>query len=306
MRSPPFYNATKTNCLTPSTAAALSLTTLYRSSKRTSKRAYNAGYASACRDLLNMIQQGVSAGDSSGSDGQGIAIGRIMDYVEARLEAIRSREEEEDEDEDKERERAGGATSSGPIKPTSAGTAMAPAVTPKHPPATPAHTPSTAPTRLKEMVRPPLPVSPPTHGNHRSQQAPPTPYTPSTVSANASATPSPVMINRAARSRLYALAAAKDPSVVSAAPSPFSFEPPTTALLSPPMDLDVSVGSKRRHNAMSLDSPSPTPAESGPSSKRRTRSSRGAALVASQDQNMMGDAMDVEEEGRERKRVARR
>lgn len=86
----------------------MSLTTLYRSSKRTSKRAYNAGYASACRDLLNMIQQGVSAGDSSGSDGQGIAIGRIMDYVEARLEAIRSREEEEDEDEDKERERAGG------------------------------------------------------------------------------------------------------------------------------------------------------------------------------------------------------
>ncbi|TBU21942.1 hypothetical protein BD311DRAFT_631691, partial [Dichomitus squalens] len=41
-------------------AAALSLTTLFRSSKTASKRAYNAGYAAACHDLLNMIQQGVS------------------------------------------------------------------------------------------------------------------------------------------------------------------------------------------------------------------------------------------------------
>ena len=34
-----------------------------------------------------------------------MTIGRIMDYIEARLEAIKSREEEEDEDEEKERER---------------------------------------------------------------------------------------------------------------------------------------------------------------------------------------------------------
>ncbi|OCH88898.1 hypothetical protein OBBRIDRAFT_715987, partial [Obba rivulosa] len=65
-------------------AAALSLTTLYRSSRRTSKRAYNAGYAAACQDLLLMIQQGVSTGES----GPGMSIGRIMDYIEARLEAI--------------------------------------------------------------------------------------------------------------------------------------------------------------------------------------------------------------------------
>ena len=47
-----------------------------------------------------MIQQGVSAGESSDPDGGGMTIGRIMDYIEARLEAIKSREEEDDEDEE--------------------------------------------------------------------------------------------------------------------------------------------------------------------------------------------------------------
>ncbi|KAL6299830.1 hypothetical protein BKA93DRAFT_741678 [Sparassis latifolia] len=86
-------------------AAALSLTTFYRTSRRTSKRAYNAGYAAACQDMLLMIQQGVSTGESSDTAGQGMTIGRIMDYIEARLEAIKSREEEEDEDEEKEKDR---------------------------------------------------------------------------------------------------------------------------------------------------------------------------------------------------------
>ena len=81
-----------------SAAAALSLTTLYRSSKTASKRAYNAGYSAACHDLLNMIQQGVST-DSDPS--REVTIGRIMDYIEARLEAIKAREEEEDEEEER-------------------------------------------------------------------------------------------------------------------------------------------------------------------------------------------------------------
>ncbi|KAF7982667.1 hypothetical protein HWV62_27129 [Athelia sp. TMB] len=94
-------------------AAALSITTLYRSSRQTSKRAYNAGYGAACQDLLLMIQQGVSVGgtanDSTSSDstnttgGNQMTIGKVMDWIEARLEAIKSREEEEDEDEEKER-----------------------------------------------------------------------------------------------------------------------------------------------------------------------------------------------------------
>ena len=100
-----------------STAAAFSVATLYKTSRRTTKRAYNAGYAAACQDLLAMIQQGVSAlptvsthgmgneVDGEESEGRTISIGRIMDYVEARLEAIRAREEEEEEDDEREKER---------------------------------------------------------------------------------------------------------------------------------------------------------------------------------------------------------
>ncbi|KAI9453280.1 hypothetical protein F5148DRAFT_985607 [Russula earlei] len=75
-------------------AAALSITNLYRSSRSTSKRAYNSGYAAACTDLLQMIQQGVSVSETPPT------IGRVMDWVEARLEAIRAREEEEDEEDE--------------------------------------------------------------------------------------------------------------------------------------------------------------------------------------------------------------
>lgn len=52
-----------------------------------------------------MIQQGVSAGETSDLNGSGMTIGRVMDYLEARLEAIKSREEEEEEDEEKDKER---------------------------------------------------------------------------------------------------------------------------------------------------------------------------------------------------------
>jgi hypothetical protein len=91
-------------------AAALSITTLYRSSRQNSKRAYNAGYAAACQDLLTMIQQGVSLDPTGSSDaeGGGMTIGRVMDWTEARLEAIKSREEEEDEDEEREKEKERG------------------------------------------------------------------------------------------------------------------------------------------------------------------------------------------------------
>jgi hypothetical protein len=77
-------------------AAALSITNLYRSSRSTSKRAYNSGYAAACADLLQMIQQSVSDSDPETPP----SIGRVMDWVEARLEAIRAREEEEEEEDE--------------------------------------------------------------------------------------------------------------------------------------------------------------------------------------------------------------
>jgi hypothetical protein len=78
----------------PSKAAAMSITNLYRSSRSTSKRSYNSGYAAACADLLQMIQQGVSDSETPPT------IGRVMDWVEARLEAVRAREEEEDEEDE--------------------------------------------------------------------------------------------------------------------------------------------------------------------------------------------------------------
>jgi len=57
-----------------------------------------------------MIQQGVSTGGValSGSNspaGDVMTIGRIMDWIEARMEAVKAREEEEDEDEEREKEK---------------------------------------------------------------------------------------------------------------------------------------------------------------------------------------------------------
>ncbi|KAF9642683.1 hypothetical protein BDM02DRAFT_3072110, partial [Thelephora ganbajun] len=68
-------------------AAALSITTLYRSSRQASGRAYNAGYVSACQDILSMIQQGVSAGGYHPGENP-MSVGTIMDWVEARCDAI--------------------------------------------------------------------------------------------------------------------------------------------------------------------------------------------------------------------------
>jgi len=115
-------------------AAALSITKLYRSSRKTSKRAYNAGYGAACQDLLNFIQQGVSTGDVGNAlagtshtvDGGGMTIGRVMDWTEARLEAIRATEEEEDEDEEREKDRERGRAAPQPTAartPTAGGAA---------------------------------------------------------------------------------------------------------------------------------------------------------------------------------------
>jgi hypothetical protein len=59
---------------------------------------------------MTMIQQGVSTGgvalsDSNNPAGDVMTIGRIMDWIEARMEAVKAREEEEDEDEEREKEK---------------------------------------------------------------------------------------------------------------------------------------------------------------------------------------------------------
>lgn len=56
-----------------------------------------------------MIQQGVSTGGIAPSDNTThsgeMTVGRILDWIEARMEAVKSREDEEDEDEEREKER---------------------------------------------------------------------------------------------------------------------------------------------------------------------------------------------------------
>ncbi|KAJ7723435.1 hypothetical protein B0H16DRAFT_1895857 [Mycena metata] len=103
-------------------AAALSITTLYRSSRHASKRAYNAGYAAACRDLMEMLQLGVSDSHTLVPDRNqeaGMTIGRVMDWVEARLDAVRCREEEEDEEDERERgSHSSAPTTSGSNRPS--------------------------------------------------------------------------------------------------------------------------------------------------------------------------------------------
>ncbi|CAL1697423.1 unnamed protein product [Somion occarium] len=290
-------------------AAALALTTLYKSSRKASKRAYNAGYSAACRDLLLMIQQGVSAGEPS--EAGGMSIGRIMDYVEARLEAIQSQEEEEDEDEEREKERGRSAPVVAPSRTAATST------TPKSPIA-----PSTISGRQKDQVL----------------SMPLTPHTPSSLTnAHSPLSPSPVSFRptsapiqptnhtyRAMKSKLSAVTTAKDTSIFSPLPStsfntdaartlssgetaftsPVSILPPMSASPTDTAFSDISTGMKRRHNAMMLDSGPGVPSLNVSAARRRTRSTRGA--VQDQNQTQGTDDMDVEEEGRERKRVARR
>ncbi|KAH9926660.1 uncharacterized protein BXZ73DRAFT_102915 [Epithele typhae] len=286
-------------------AAALSLTTLFRTSKTASKRAYNAGYSAACHDLLSMIQQGVSADADPSRE---VTIGRIMDYIEARLEAIKSREEEEEEEDERERVARAGPTSVAASAPASApASASAP---PK-----PAHAVS--------APKPPSPTLPPV----RREQAPPTPYTPTETTRPflppaLSPTPSlftsrsaPLMSNtttsplplRASKSRLVSSLATNPKELSSiplpSSPVPFTFEPIT--LGTPPAEV-ASMKRRRESAADAVVAASPEVQAAG-TSRRRTRSWRGENQQHQHSAgSQSGDAMDVEEEGPQRKRVARR
>lgn len=95
----------------------------------------------------------------------------------------------------------------------------------------------------------------------------------------------------------------------SSADAPVTIIPP---LGSPPLSLaplpaipDLA-GTKRRHAVMVADSTNvPLQLPAG-TSRRRTRSARTGTLNNDQNHVHNPDEMDVEEEGRERKRVARR
>ena len=309
-------------------AAALSITKLYRSSRKTSKRAYNAGYGAACQDLLTFIQQGVSASDlgtdsSHAVDGGGMTIGRVMDWTEARLEAIRTTEEEEEEEE-REKERGTAQTTSrspaATIAPTSPRSAARKLLAPR-----PKDTVSLIQSRDSSVVdilrqvtinpsRPPL---------EHSASSPPT--SPLIVPSSISTKP---LRPRTAPPQQNVSHAPFHPSRLSE-----SIPANTNTAANVETPIVIGAGAKRRHAMMVMldsgSSPITLAHGSGPSSiasspggvniqgmpttsslgRRRNRSSRTLNQHQNQNINVIQvtpEAMDVEEDGRERKRVARR
>ncbi|RDB18305.1 hypothetical protein Hypma_000494 [Hypsizygus marmoreus] len=310
-------------------AAALSITTLYRSSRKNAKRAYNAGYAAACQDLLTMIQQGVSlnaAGTSHDVEGGGMTIGRVMDWTEARLEELRSREEEEDEEEEREKEKESGRAR-----------AAATVTIVRNDKAAKANVTTASAPPCKDNQPPSLPTPKSPH-SHLNAQPPSEPSSPSPPPPGSTLRP----IQRPMRPRGPAKG-----DVTASYGSPLgegaefindgiSSVPPASVPLSD-IPIPIAAGAKRRHAVMMmLDSSTPPvaigsssttyPSSTGAgnntnsvthgsgsvTSRRRTRSTRNLALQQSQNQNIVlsqaaSEAMDVEEDGgRERKRVARR
>ncbi|KAF8624310.1 hypothetical protein AX15_005940 [Amanita polypyramis BW_CC] len=296
-------------------AAALSITTLYRSSRETSKRAYDAGYTAACQDLLNMIQQGVSASGIDNDESRGgMTIGRVMDWTEARLEALKQKEEEEEEEErEKERERD---------KTTTAPAAPAPAPVPAPIPKVPKSAPQNS--RSKE-VKSTSPASSPISGPSSSP----------VISTSAPLR----QAQRPMKPRPSTKGDGSSPYVGLPSAHPFDFFAEPRSAMSPPAmsdgALSVSAGAKRRHAMMMMldaasapvsmagSSPSPSPAlhmsnlsvgnglPSGPGlSRRRTRNRVNSQQqqLSNQTLNLLQvEAMDVEEDnGRDRKRIARR
>jgi hypothetical protein len=226
---------------------------------------------------MRMIQQGVSdAGRAEGSsNANAMDVGRVMDWIEARLEAIRAREEEEDEEEERERARA---------------TPKPAATTIVQPPSSP---PAPAIPRTVSALEPRPRTAPP---------ASPTIPTATPSSALVSSTPAPP--------RLASLPPRTPKARPIAGPSTTLVSFPSGGHDSTPDVADIGAGAKRRHAVMMmLDSGSPaavevsSPASTPGLSRRRTRSSRALALSTARD----NEQMEVEDDGgRERKRVARR
>ncbi|KAF5326065.1 hypothetical protein D9611_000703 [Ephemerocybe angulata] len=294
-------------------AAALSITTLYRSSRKNAKRAYNTGYATACQDLLNFIQHGVAA-----VDGGGMTIGRVMDWTEARLDAIKSVEEDEDEDEEREKERgrpgpsgagvstaAGAAASSKPEharKPQPAG-GNAAASTSRIPSAA-LPTPCSPQTNSSSQHPPEQPSSP-SPGHTRTLHSQSTSY-PQQHRQNKVRTPSKpdsLMIPFATQSSNGAASSGPTPTADPFNPtSPLSMNVPDTPMM-------IGAGAKRRHAMMMMMEAGGSGAVPSPTTdvlqRRRTRSTRNNQNVHVAGGQSSED-MEVEDEGRERKRVARR
>lgn len=284
-----------------------------------------------------MIQQGVSTGGIAPSDnnahGDEMTVGRILDWIEARMEAVKSREEEEDEDEERERARVTPpSTRSDVHKDTHtfpSSSSQKPSQTPSNP-----YRPGDGPVRYHPSNSPVKPLTPyqpapapltphsPVLSNnvnlpHRPSSPSPTPTRPSIASTHSRVTKA-----RPQNARKDIPDTASTPLTPSTsfplAPSENLFRVPAIATTLP--DSDFSAGAKRRHAVMMMldatpstaavdvlpPSGSSTPSTVNPTSgnaRRRTRSQRSAGHVQLP---QLGDSMDVEEDGPQRKRIARR
>ncbi|WVQ84848.1 hypothetical protein IAT38_007005 [Cryptococcus sp. DSM 104549] len=74
-------------------AAALSITTLYKSSLSYTQQGYNAGYSAALKDMLSMVQSSIGEGQDSAQ-----TLSRLMDWADARQAAISAFAAEDAED----------------------------------------------------------------------------------------------------------------------------------------------------------------------------------------------------------------
>ncbi|KAG8906506.1 hypothetical protein FRB99_006726 [Tulasnella sp. 403] len=320
-------------------AAALSITTLYKSSLKHSKRSYNAGYAACLLDVLHFIQAGVSAEgrmaelgghDGSGAlglnlnfdvDGDGMTIGRVMDWVENRLETIRSEEEEGEGGGDEEEDKARSAKKKAPIAST---VASRPKVTSAAPPVTrPTEPQATAPASVSLSGN---------ATNHQPQPPSFSPAPPQTRVQSGALTRSRSKPEKVPRLPLGLSSANGPPTLTGSSTS----RPDSAGIFSPGVEVDFPsfaseppaplLGTKRRHAAIvselvpspsasangtvSAGSGSPTNSArqvinhgSGPA-RRRTRGNGSNATRPAV--TVDADIMEVEEQEPARKRVARR
>ncbi|KAH8924009.1 hypothetical protein BT69DRAFT_1333363 [Atractiella rhizophila] len=84
--------------------AAAGISVLYTEAAKASKKAYSTGYASAMKDVLEFLQHGLDhrppqhvhgSRGRSRADHNAITIERVIDYIEARQETVRSLWEEQ-------------------------------------------------------------------------------------------------------------------------------------------------------------------------------------------------------------------
>lgn len=281
-----------------------------------------------------MIQQGVSVGGTTepsspnsrslgGSGGNEMTIGKVMDWIEARLEAIKSREEEEDEDEEKERTRNSAyATTSTGARPTVVKNTP-PAETVVH--ASRGKVPVRVATNSLDAVTDsrfwqPQPVTLPLTPNSPTQAHA---YAPSTSSPPSPSPPTTPSLHRPTH-QLPKSSKARVAFPNASASDAHKLPPATIAVPATGEEaFGLGAGAKRRHAVMMMLDSAPSPldisADSSPGNagtsmaigsgsishaggRRRTRSTR----VHGHGQQQPAEAMDVEEDGRERKRVARR